>query len=218
MMAVYQRARAAGARANCRPVNIPLLGAGAVYLNDTQGFSYELLWLKPGKGDRDWGFVPKPLAQRPAPDTHRIEQRVRIAAPLDKVWAQVSDHEGMAKWSGFGLVQRIRNGDRDLNGLGSERLMRGPTGQVVEQVIDWNPPHSLRYRVIEGTPVTCHLEHPLPAEVAGHGRPAAPRARPRARQDPAAGSETAYRRPLRPATASAAGAIFPWRFTWPFPI
>ena len=156
MMAVYQRARAAGARANCRPVNIPLLGAGAVYLNDTQGFSYELLWLKPGKGDRDWGFVPKPLAQRPAPDTHRIAQRVRIAAPLDKVWAQVSDHEGMAKWSGFGLVQRIRNGDRDLNGLGSERLMRGPTGQVVEQVIDWNPPHSLRYRVIEGTPVTCH--------------------------------------------------------------
>ncbi|MBK5356582.1 SRPBCC family protein [Pseudomonas sp. TH41] len=156
LMTVYRRARAAHARPNCRPVHIPLLNAGVVYLNDAQDFSYEVLWLKPGKADRAWGFEPLPLARRPAPDTHCIEHSVRIEAPANKVWAHISDHEGMAQWSGFKPVTVHRAGNGERNGHGSERLMHGPGGRVVEQVIDWQPPHSLRYRVTEGSPFICH--------------------------------------------------------------
>ncbi|MNO76757.1 hypothetical protein D3C76_678390 [compost metagenome] len=67
MVAVYRRACAAGAQPNCRPVHLPLFNVGVVYLNDPQGFSYEVLWLKPGKADRAWGFEPLPQARRPAP-------------------------------------------------------------------------------------------------------------------------------------------------------
>ena len=53
---VYRRCIAAGARPNCQPVQMP--GAGVVYVNDAQGFSFELLWTKPGRADRQWGFSP----------------------------------------------------------------------------------------------------------------------------------------------------------------
>ena len=43
----YRRAVAAGARGNSKPVHLP--GAGVVYVNDADGFSVELLWMKPGK-------------------------------------------------------------------------------------------------------------------------------------------------------------------------
>ncbi len=65
---VYRRCIAAGARPNCAPKHMP--GAGVVYVNDVQGFSFELLWTKPGLADRVWGFEPLPLGRRPAPDTH----------------------------------------------------------------------------------------------------------------------------------------------------
>ena len=64
---VYRRCVAAGARPNCQPIH--MAGAGVVYVNDAQGFSFELLWTKPGLADRMWGFEPLPIARRPAPDT-----------------------------------------------------------------------------------------------------------------------------------------------------
>lgn len=153
-MEVYQRTVEAGALLNCSPIHIP--GSGVVYVNDAQGFSVEILWMKPGKADRNWGFLPLPIERRPQPDTRRIEQRIRIAAPIEKVWAVVSDHEGMAAWSGFKPVTRIVDGAPDPNGYGAERRMVGPTGTVVEQVLAWDPPHGLRYRVIKGSPFICH--------------------------------------------------------------
>src|SRR6266496_1109446 len=62
-MEVYRRAINAGARQNSRPLHIP--GAGCVYVNDPQNFSVELMWTKPGSGDRAWGFEPKSIERRP---------------------------------------------------------------------------------------------------------------------------------------------------------
>ncbi|MBI5506963.1 MAG: SRPBCC family protein [Deltaproteobacteria bacterium] len=153
---VYQHACAAGARPNCRPLHLPGLGAGVVYVNDPQNFSVEILWLKPGRADRDWGFEPLPLGQRPDPDTHSVNHSATIHAPVERVWAAVCDHEGMAKWSGFSPVTRIVDGAPEADGYGSARLMQGPTGKLVEQVIASDPPCSLRYRVIQGSPLRCH--------------------------------------------------------------
>ena len=155
-MAVYRRAREFGARPNCRPIHIP--GTGVVYVNDKHGFSVEVLWMKPGKADREWGFAPLPIARRPEPDTHAIDDSVHIDAGIEQVWAAIADHEGMVRWSGFSPISVIRDGDLERNGYGSERLMQGPpgVGKVVEQIIASQAPHSLRYRVIKGSPFVCH--------------------------------------------------------------
>jgi catechol 2,3-dioxygenase-like lactoylglutathione lyase family enzyme len=71
---LYERAIAAGARPNARPVHLPGIG-GVVYVNDRDAFSVELLWLKPGKPDRAWGFEPLPIEQRPVPaPPHPLQQ------------------------------------------------------------------------------------------------------------------------------------------------
>jgi hypothetical protein len=64
-MQVYDRASEFGARPNCAPFHTP--DAGVVYLNDTLDFSVEVLWIGPGEADKQWGFEPLPLAQRPDP-------------------------------------------------------------------------------------------------------------------------------------------------------
>ena len=151
---VYRRCIAAGARPNCQPIHLG--GAGVVYVNDAQGFSFELLWTKPGLVDRMWGFEPLPIARRPAPDTQTIEQRVRIAAPIESIWALVADHERMASWVGFGRVTVTRSGTPDRNGYNALRQISGLPGTVQEEVLAWNPPHAYRYRVTQGSPFVCH--------------------------------------------------------------
>jgi catechol 2,3-dioxygenase-like lactoylglutathione lyase family enzyme len=155
-MAVFDRLQAFGARPNCRPIHIP--GSGVVYVNDKHGFSVEVLWMKPGRADRDWGFEPLPIAQRPQPDTHAVGGSVHIGAGLEQVWDVVSDHEGMVAWSGFNPITVIRAGHPTPNGYGSERRMQGPPGigVVVEQVVTEQAPHLLRYRVLKGSPFICH--------------------------------------------------------------
>lgn len=157
MMAAYERAVAFGAIANCRPVHLPLLQAGAVYLNDALGFSVELLWMGAAYANRSWGFEPKPLRRRPQPDTHQVHHRLHIAAAPERVWALIADHQRMSRWSGL-QATRIRDGARELNGYGSERLIQGPAGigSFIEQVTALSPVHSLRYRVSEGAPLVCH--------------------------------------------------------------
>ena len=155
--AVYRRAKAFGARPNSRPVH--LAGAGSVvYVNDPQGFSVEILQTTPGLADRIFGFQPRPLHERPNPDTHRIEHRIKINATAEKVWEAITDQDNMARWIGFDPVTVRKDGWTQRHGAGSERLMQGPrgVGQVVEQVIAASPQQRLRYRVIEGSPLTCH--------------------------------------------------------------
>ena len=155
--AVYRRAKAFGARPNCRPVH--LAGAGSVvYVNAPQGFSVEILRTTPGLADRIFGFHPRPLHERPNPDTRRIEDRIEINATAETVWEAITDQDNMARWIGFDPVTVRKEGSTQRHGAGSERLMQGPcgVGQVVEQVIATSPQQSVRYRVIEGSPLTCH--------------------------------------------------------------
>jgi len=153
-VAIFDRAVAGGARPNCKPFQLP--GAGVVYVNDPQGFSVELLWLKPGKPDRDWGFEPLPIDERPPPDTHSIQQSVRVAASADRAWKVLMDHEGMSAWSGFKSVTLERAGETDRNGRGAVRRLASPLGATLEQVTCAEAPRLMRYRVIAGSPFVCH--------------------------------------------------------------
>jgi uncharacterized protein YndB with AHSA1/START domain len=127
-----------------------------VYVNDAQGFSVELLWAKPGKSDREWGFEPLPIDARPDPDTRSITRTVRVSAPIEHAWSVLMDHEGMSAWSGFDPVTLERPGETDRNGRGAERRLASPLGAVIEQVTCAEAPRLIRYRVIAGSPFVCH--------------------------------------------------------------
>jgi catechol 2,3-dioxygenase-like lactoylglutathione lyase family enzyme/uncharacterized protein YndB with AHSA1/START domain len=151
---IYERAVAAGAKPNCAPIHLPF--GGVTYVNDADGFSVEILWLKPGFADRDWGFEPRKIASRPDPDTHSVEARVFLSAPPEHAWHIATDHERMAAWSGFKPVTVTKAGADERNGYGSQRTMHGPAGSVVEEVVGWDPQHSCRYRVVAGSPFVDH--------------------------------------------------------------
>ena len=111
-----------------------LPGAGVVYVNDPEQFSVELLWISPAS-DKRWGFTPRPTDRRPRADTHAIEQTVRIAAPVKTTWDVIADQERMGSWIGLGSVSRTVDGAPDLDGRGSERLLKLPGARVCEQVV-----------------------------------------------------------------------------------
>jgi len=153
MVADYRRTREAGARPNGFPLH--LVNWGVVYVNDDQGFSVELLWVKP-RWDSQMGFVPLPLGKRPLPDTHAVERTVQVAADADAVWNILSDHRGMPRWFPLDSVTLEREGEPAPNGVGAERVMIGKGMNLREQVIAWDAPRSLRYRLLAGAPISCH--------------------------------------------------------------
>jgi uncharacterized protein YndB with AHSA1/START domain len=153
MMDSYRRSRTAGARANGFPLH--LLNWGVVYVNDEQGFSVELLWVNP-RWDARMGFVPRPREKRPLPDTHCVEHSVTISAPPSRVWNLVKDHRGMPEWFPVSSVTLQREGRPAPNGVGAERVMRGPKMNIREQVIGWDEQRSLDYRLMDGAPISCH--------------------------------------------------------------
>ena len=150
---LYGRARAAGARPNCRPIH--LAGAGVVYVNDPDRFSVELLWMSPAS-DKRWGFTPRPPGKRPPADTHKIERTVRIAAPAQTTWDVIAEHENMPAWLGLGSVRQTVDGAPDLNGRGSERLLKLFGASITERVLAYEPPTAYRYQVTNGSPFICH--------------------------------------------------------------
>jgi len=153
-MEVYARSQNVGARPNRAPIHIP--GSGVVYVNDALGFSVEILWMAPGKADREWGFEPLPLGKRALPDNCRISGTVKIAAPLDRVWNILNEHEQMGRWIGFDQVALQRAGVPERNGYSAERHMSGNLGVVVEQITSVIAQRQIRYRVIEGSPLHFH--------------------------------------------------------------
>jgi uncharacterized membrane protein len=102
------------------------------------------------------GFLQRPIDKRPPPDTHAVERTVHVNAAVDHVWKVLSDHRGMPEWFPVDGVILEPEGCPAPNGVGAVRVMRGPGANLREQVIGWEEPRSLRYRLLEGAPITCH--------------------------------------------------------------
>ena len=87
---------------------------------------------------------------------HRIEVSERIAAAPERVWAVVSDHEGMKRWAGVRDVVRRRPGAPDPNGEGAIRTVRAFGLVIDERITAFKPGERLEYTVIEGAPLRDH--------------------------------------------------------------
>ncbi len=152
---VYDRTLSSGAQGNWRPFHFD--NAGIVYMSDALGFSVEILWMKPGRKDVQYGFEPaKDRDQRPQHDKLLVSGSVIINAPVERVWQVLVDQGSMSHWIGFDTVNRTKNGFDSPDGVGSERLMTGKPGWVLEQITGIESGRYIRYRVIEGGPLRHH--------------------------------------------------------------
>lgn len=120
----------------------------ASYVNDPMGFSIELLYHgRPGRKQAfnpfnllELGFVP-----RKAPVV-RSQASGRTAAPPDRVWEVLTDHEHMADWAPFKSSEVLtRPGDAGEAGT-VRRLSGGPAGlSLTETIVVAEEPYRLEY-------------------------------------------------------------------------
>lgn len=77
-----------------------------------------------------------------------------VAVPIDKVWAVLSDHEGMASWGPGLKVALQREGTTERNGVGAVRKIDapGPMPAIVEEVVAFEPDSKLGYKALSGVP------------------------------------------------------------------
>lgn len=76
-----------------------------------------------------------------------------VAAAPARVWAVLSDHEGMSKW-GPVKVTLARPGDAERNGVGAQRSIKAAplVPPIVEEIVDFEPEQRLGYRGVSGIP------------------------------------------------------------------
>jgi uncharacterized protein YndB with AHSA1/START domain len=79
-----------------------------------------------------------------------------IAAPPQRVWDVLIDHEGMTRWLPVREVVRRRPGTTDPNGVGAVRTIRGMGLVLEERVTEAKAPERLSYELTGGAPLRDH--------------------------------------------------------------
>lgn len=146
LSAALKRARAAGATPNWRVLD--LANWGVVYVNDAQGFSVELLYVRP-YWDGHMGFLPG------RPDL-ATEQKLTIRAEPEAVWTRLVDHARMGEWWPDVHSELVTPGE-NTNGPGAVRHLRSGRQVLVEEVVAWEPGVRLDYRLRSGAPLSYHF-------------------------------------------------------------
>lgn len=76
----------------------------------------------------------------------------RIEAPPQTVWDAYTDHASWTRWAGLGKVRLLREGEPAPNGVGCVREIRSGPISVQEEVLSFEPPKRMTYRVVRGGP------------------------------------------------------------------
>jgi len=88
----------------------------------------------------------------------RIEVERRIDAPRERVWARYTDHVSWSEWAKMGKVRLEREGAPTRDGSGCVRVISNGGVSVVEEVLDFEAPARMTYRVVRGgIPIKDHL-------------------------------------------------------------
>jgi hypothetical protein len=87
-----------------------------------------------------------------------VEVQQLIAAPIDAVWAQYTDHVSWTQWAGIGRVRLEREGTPAPNGVGCVREISNLGVKLYEEVVSFDAPRRMTYRVVRGAvPISDHL-------------------------------------------------------------
>ena len=80
----------------------------------------------------------------------------RVPASAEQVFGLLSDHRGLAEWSGAKEVVLRQEGDPPPNGLGAIRVIRGAGLAIEEEITAFEPPKRMTYRIAGGLPIRDH--------------------------------------------------------------
>ena len=97
-----------------------------------------------------------------------LQMNVEFNAPVSEVFSQLSDHENMGKVLGAKVV-RIKDGQQDINGVGSvRRIIPLPFAGFEETVTAFEPNKLVEYTISKGSPLKNHLGRMVFSE--SHGK------------------------------------------------
>jgi carbon monoxide dehydrogenase subunit G len=88
---------------------------------------------------------------------HEIRMQRRFAAPPAEVFAAVTDHERMSDWIHGARVTLDKPGSPSRNGVGAVRRIAARGLTIREEVVRFEEPTAMDYRVIAGAPLRNHL-------------------------------------------------------------
>lgn len=77
-----------------------------------------------------------------------VRMQRRIAAPIERVFAYIADHEGYARLPGVRRARLIRGGHEEPGGVGAQRELSIGPGRMTEQITAFDPPRYLAYRIV----------------------------------------------------------------------
>ncbi|HEX7095306.1 MAG TPA: SRPBCC family protein [Acidimicrobiales bacterium] len=77
----------------------------------------------------------------------------KIVAPREVVWRVMTDHVRYARWGRAKTVTMERTGSPDPNGVGAIRVFHAGPSRVREEVVVYEPPVRMAYRLVSGLPV-----------------------------------------------------------------
>ncbi len=80
----------------------------------------------------------------------QVEVERRFEAPPAQVWKIYTDHAGWSSWAGLGRARLETEGQPDRNGVGAVRCFTTGGVSVYEEVLTFEPPKRMTYRVVRG--------------------------------------------------------------------
>lgn len=74
-------------------------------------------------------------------------------APVEEVWALLSDASAWKDWAAFTVSELERTGEPEPDGVGAIRRFGFPVYTSREQVLEFDPPRHLAYTLLAGIPL-----------------------------------------------------------------
>lgn len=86
---------------------------------------------------------------------HEVRIQETIAAPPERVFAFLAEHENFARLFG-GRCVRVKDGEGEVNGLGSVRRIGPGPLSFDETIVTYEPSRKLEYAITRGSPLKNH--------------------------------------------------------------
>jgi uncharacterized protein YndB with AHSA1/START domain len=88
---------------------------------------------------------------------YKIKLYQEFDAPIAQIWEAFNDHASFGKIMGQKITRIVDSTDtQNINGLGSVRLMKLPTGSFEETIMKSEKPTLIEYTITRGTPLHHH--------------------------------------------------------------
>lgn len=88
----------------------------------------------------------------------QVEVARRFPVLPERVWEVYTDYARWSEWAGFPKSWLEREGDTERNGSGAVRGFSGAGISLYEQVLEFDPPKHMTYRIVRGGfPLRNHL-------------------------------------------------------------